>query len=144
MGEDQEVLNALIVLKPHLKLRHSAHCKWIGISKLDPDNFNDPVNPGTVLSKVTIYSDNASISQNNMIDMHNIKEEIKLCNPPLFTPISLTSVCGQNVVITVQLQSNNPLGIEDTFNDDVICNSTPPCRALQLGSQVLPLLRKYY
>jgi hypothetical protein len=89
------------------------------------DNFNDPVNPGTVLSKGTIYSGNASISQNDMIgDTHNIKEEIKLCNPPLFTPISLTGVCGQNVVITVQLRSNNPLGIEDTFNGDVICNST--------------------
>jgi len=24
----------------------------------------------------------------------------------------------------VQLRSNNPLGIEDTFNGDVICNST--------------------
>ncbi len=59
------------------------------------DNFNDPVNPGTVLSKGTIYSGNASISQYDMIgDTHNIKEEIKLC--------------GQNVVITVQLQSNNP------------------------------------
>lgn len=56
-------------------------------------------------------------------DTHNIKEEIKLCNPPLFTPISITGVCGQNVVITVQLRSNNPLGIEDTFNGDVICNS---------------------
>lgn len=89
------------------------------------DNFNNPVNPGTVLSKGTIYSGNASISQYAMIgDTHNIKEEIKLCNPPLFTPISLTGVCGQNVVITVQLRSNNPLGIEDTFNGDVICNST--------------------
>ena len=88
------------------------------------DNFNDPVNPGTVLSKGTIYSGNASISQYAMIgDTQNIKEEIKLCNPPLFTPISLTGVCGQNVVITVQLRSNNPLGIEDTFNGDVICNS---------------------
>ena len=89
------------------------------------DNFNDPVNPGTVLSRGTIYSGNASISQYDVIgDTHNIKEEIKLCNPPLFTPISLTGVCGQNVVITVQLQSNNPLDIKDTFNGDVICNST--------------------
>ena len=65
-----------------------------------------------------------SVSTDMIGDTYNIKEEIKLCNPPLFTPISLTGVCGQNVVITVQLRSNNPLGIEDTFNGDVICNST--------------------
>ena len=89
------------------------------------DNFNDPVKPGTVLSNGTIYSGNASNSQYNVIgDTHNIKEEIKLCNPPLFTPISLTGVCGQNVVISVQLQSNSPLDIVNTFNGDVICNST--------------------
>ena len=89
------------------------------------DNFNDPVKPGTVLSNGTIFSGNASNSQYNVIgDTHNIKEEIKLCNPPLFTPISLTGVCGENVVISVQLQSNSPLDIVNTFNGDVICNST--------------------
>ncbi len=88
------------------------------------DNFNDLANPGAVLSTGTIFSGNASNGQYDVVgETHNIKEAIKLCNPPLFTPISLTGMCGQNVAITVQLQSNNPLDTVDTFNGDVICNS---------------------
>jgi hypothetical protein len=86
------------------------------------DNLNDPVNPGTVFSVGEIFSGNASLTQYEANgETRNIQEVIELCNPPLFSPLFLTGVCGENVPISLQFQSNNPLNIGNNFEGDVIC-----------------------
>ncbi|HEY7110226.1 MAG TPA: hypothetical protein VH415_12425 [Nitrososphaeraceae archaeon] len=86
------------------------------------DNLNDPSNPGTVFSVGEIFDGNASLSQYQVKgETRNIAEVIKLCNPPLFSPLFLTGACGENVQISLQFQSNNPLGIRNNFEGDVIC-----------------------
>jgi hypothetical protein len=86
------------------------------------DNLNDPVNPGTVFSVGEIFSGNASLSQYEANgETRNIREVIKLCNPPLFSPLFLIGMCGESVPISLQFQSNNPLNIENNFQGDVIC-----------------------
>jgi hypothetical protein len=86
------------------------------------DNLNDPTNPGTVFSVGKIFSGNASLSQYEVNgETRNIKEVIRLCNPPLFSPLFLTGVCGENVPMNLQFQSNNPLSIRNNFEGDVIC-----------------------
>jgi hypothetical protein len=86
------------------------------------DNLNDPANPGTVFSVGKIFSGNASLSQYEVNgETRNIREVIRLCNPPFFSPLFLAGVCGENVPIGVQFQSNNPLNIGNNFVGDVIC-----------------------
>jgi hypothetical protein len=49
--------------------------------------------------------------------------EVHLCEPPLSLPITVTGSCGQNVVINVQFQSNDPiLTTGGTFTGDVTCS----------------------
>ena len=50
----------------------------------------------------------------------NQQEEINLCATPVFAPISLT---GQDVIITIQFQSNDPLDTPNSFSADVECQS---------------------
>jgi hypothetical protein len=86
------------------------------------DNLNDPINPRTVFSVGEIFSGNASLTQYEASGKtRNIQEVIKFCNPPLFSPLFLTGMCGENVPISLQFQSNNPLNIGNNFEGDVIC-----------------------
>lgn len=86
------------------------------------DNLNDPTNPGTVFTVGEIFSGNVSLSHYKVNgETRNINEVIKLCNPPLFSPIILIGKCGENVPLSVQFQSNNPLNIGNNFNGDVVC-----------------------
>ena len=48
--------------------------------------------------------------------------EVQFCEPPLSLPVMVTGSCGQNVAISVQFQSSNPvLMTEGTFRGDVTC-----------------------
>ena len=48
--------------------------------------------------------------------------EVQFCEPPLSLPVTVTGLCGQNVAISVQFQSSNPvLMTEGTFRGDVTC-----------------------
>ena len=69
-----------------------------------------------------IYRGNLSTSHFNIRgETYNPQEQINLCVPPMFAPLSLTGQCGQNVIITIRFQSNDPLGIADSFPADVEC-----------------------
>ena len=86
------------------------------------DDFNENAEQGTFFTEGKIYNGNASLNQFSIIgNSDNTEEEIKLCNPHLQTPISITGVCGQNVAISVQLESKDRPKIADTFNGDVTC-----------------------
>ncbi len=88
------------------------------------DDFNERANQGTFFTEGMIYNGSASLSQFSVFgNSDNAEEEIKLCNPHLQTPISITGSCGQNVAITVQLHPNNKTKTVDTFNGDVTCSS---------------------
>jgi hypothetical protein len=39
----------------------------------------------------------------------------------LFAPISLAGQCGENVIITIQFESNDPLDPSNSFSADVEC-----------------------
>ena len=49
----------------------------------------------------------------------NQQEEINLCSTPVFAIISLTGQCGQDVMITIQFQSNDPLDTPNSFSADL-------------------------
>jgi len=49
------------------------------------------------------------------------QEQISLCSSPLFAPITLLGQCGQDVTVTIQFQSNDPLDIANPFPADVEC-----------------------
>jgi len=49
------------------------------------------------------------------------QEQISLCSSPLFSPITLLGQCGQDVTVTIQFQSNDPLDITNPFPADVEC-----------------------
>ena len=49
------------------------------------------------------------------------QEQISLCSSPLFAPITLLGQCGQDVTVTIQFQSNDPLDIANSFPADVEC-----------------------
>jgi hypothetical protein len=86
------------------------------------DDFNESAKQGTFFTEGTIYNGNASLNQYSVIgNSDNINEEIKLCNPQLQTPISITGSCGQNAAISVQLESKDRPKIADNFNGDVTC-----------------------
>lgn len=49
--------------------------------------------------------------------------EVQFCEPPLSLPVTVTGSCGQNVAISVQFQSSNPvLMTGGTFRGDVTCS----------------------
>src|SRR6266545_4653146 len=83
------------------------------------DDFNERAGQGTFFTEGKIYNGSASLSQYSINgNSDNTEEEIKLCNPHLQTPISITGACGQNVAIIVQLHSNNRTKMADTYNGD--------------------------
>jgi len=87
------------------------------------DDFGDPNLSGTVSTQGSIYT-GGSITINNYNlsgETHNPQEKIRLCNPPLFAPISVIGTCGTNVIITVALQSEELFNIVNTFQGDVNC-----------------------
>jgi hypothetical protein len=87
------------------------------------DDFNEKAEQGTFFTEGKIYNGNASLNQYSVFgNSENTEEEIKLCNPHLQTPISITGSCGQNVAISVQLESNDRPKIADSFNGDVTCD----------------------
>jgi hypothetical protein len=48
--------------------------------------------------------------------------EVHFCEPPLSLPVTVSGSCGQNVAISVQFQSNNPILMTGgTFTGDVTC-----------------------
>lgn len=90
------------------------------------DNLNDLTNHGTVFTAGKIFSGNVSSNQYNVNgETRNFKDAIRLCNPPLFSPISLSGMCGQKVPVNVQFQSNNPLNLGSNFNGIVVCEVLP-------------------
>jgi hypothetical protein len=54
-------------------------------------------------------------------EMNDPQEQISLCSSPLFGPITLLGQCGQNVTVTIQFQSNDPLDTTNPFPADVEC-----------------------
>ena len=71
-----------------------------------------------------IYQGNLSMEQFYIQgETYNQQEEINLCATPVFAPISLTGQCGQDVIITIQFQSNDPLDTPNSFSADVECQS---------------------
>jgi hypothetical protein len=49
--------------------------------------------------------------------------EVQFCEPPLSLPVTISGSCGQNVAISVQFQSSNPvLMTGGTFRGDVTCS----------------------
>ena len=71
-----------------------------------------------------IYQGNLSREHFNVQgETYNQQEEINLCASPVFAPISLTGQCGQDVMITIQFQSNDPLDTPNSFSADVECQS---------------------
>jgi hypothetical protein len=74
------------------------------------------------LSQGPIYQGNLSMEQFNVQgETFNQQEEINLCASPLFAPISLAGQCGENVIITIQFESNDPLDPSNSFSADVEC-----------------------
>ncbi|MFZ0698203.1 MAG: hypothetical protein WAM88_13810, partial [Nitrososphaeraceae archaeon] len=49
------------------------------------------------------------------------QEQISLCSSPLFAPVTLLGQCGEDVTVTIQFQSNDPLDIANRFPADVEC-----------------------
>jgi hypothetical protein len=47
------------------------------------------------------------------------QEQISLCSSPLFAPVTLLGQCGEDVTVTIQFQSNDPLEIANPFPADV-------------------------
>ena len=71
-----------------------------------------------------IYQGNLSMEHFNIQgETYNQQEEINLCASPVFAPISLTGQCGEDVIITIQFQSNDPLDTPNSFSADVECQS---------------------
>lgn len=71
-----------------------------------------------------IYQGNISMEHFNIQgETYNQQEEINLCASPVFAPISLTGQCGQDVMIIIQFQSNDPLDTPNSFSADVECQS---------------------
>jgi hypothetical protein len=71
-----------------------------------------------------IYQGNLSMEQFYIQgETHNQQEEINLCATPVFAPISLTGQFGQDVIITILFQSNDPLDTPNSFSADVECQS---------------------
>jgi hypothetical protein len=74
-----------------------------------------------------IYRGNLSMEQFYIQgETYNQQEEINLCDSPVFAPISLTGQCGQDVIITIQFPSNDPLDTPNSFSADVECQSVKP------------------
>ncbi len=49
--------------------------------------------------------------------------EAQFCDPPLSLPVTISGLCGQNVAIRVQFQSDNPILVTGgTFTGDVTCS----------------------
>jgi hypothetical protein len=66
-----------------------------------------------------IYRGNLSTGYFNIQgETYNSGEEISICSSPIFAPISLVGQCGQDVIITIRFQSNDPLDITDSFIGD--------------------------
>jgi hypothetical protein len=75
-------------------------------------------------SQGPIYQGNLSTEHFNIQgETFNPQEEINMCASPLFAPVSLTGQCGQDVMITIQFQSNDPLDTPNSFSADVECQS---------------------
>ena len=73
-------------------------------------------------SQGPIYQGDLSMQQFNIQgETFNPQEEINLCASPLFAPISLSGQCGQDVIVNIQFQSNDPLDTPDSFSADVEC-----------------------
>jgi hypothetical protein len=73
-------------------------------------------------SQGPIYQGNLSMEQFNIQgETSNPHEEINLCASPLLAPISLAGQCGQDVIVTIQFQSNDPLDTTNPFPADVEC-----------------------
>ena len=71
-----------------------------------------------------IYQGNLSLEHFNIQgETYNQQEEINLCASPVFAPISFTGRCGQDVMITIQFLSNDPLDTPDSFSADIECQS---------------------
>ena len=51
----------------------------------------------------------------------NPQEQINICASPIFAPISLTGRCGQDVIVNIQFQSDDPLDTPNSFSADVEC-----------------------
>jgi hypothetical protein len=69
-----------------------------------------------------IYRGNLSTGHFNIRgETYDPQEQINLCASPMFAPLFLTGQCGQNVIITIRFQSNDPLDITDSFPADVEC-----------------------
>ena len=87
------------------------------------DDFGDPNLSGTVSTQGPIYTGNLiTINNYNLSgETRNPQEKIRLCNPPLFAPISFIGTCGTNVIITVALQSEELFNIVNTFQGTVNC-----------------------
>lgn len=69
-----------------------------------------------------IYRGNLSTGHFNIRgETYNPQEQINLCASPMFAPLFLTGQCGQNAIITIRFQSNDPLDITDSFPADVEC-----------------------
>jgi hypothetical protein len=49
------------------------------------------------------------------------QEQISLCSSPLFAPVTLLGQCGEDVTVTIQFQSNDPLEIANPFPANVEC-----------------------
>jgi hypothetical protein len=83
------------------------------------ESVSSPING---FNQGPIYQGNLSTGHFNIQgETYNLQEQINLCASPIFAPISLTGQCGQNVIITIQFQSNDPLDIVDSFPADVEC-----------------------
>jgi hypothetical protein len=73
-------------------------------------------------SQGSIYQGNLSMEHFNIQgETFNPQEEINVCSSPLFAPISLAGQCGQDVIVSIQFQSNDPLDTPDSFSADVEC-----------------------
>ena len=77
------------------------------------------LNPGFVSGSFNIV--NYNLSQYK-ISGQKITES-KFCEPPVSCTITLSGVCGQNVAVTVQFESNNPILMTGgSFTGDVSCS----------------------
>lgn len=86
------------------------------------NDFSDPYVSGSVVSGGPIYGGNADLSQYNVTgETHNSKEKIRLCNPPLFAPISMVGQCGHNVIIDVGLKTDELFDVVNPYYGDVVC-----------------------
>lgn len=86
------------------------------------NDFSDPYVSGSVVTGGPVYGGNADLSQYNVTgETYNTKEKIRLCNPPLFAPVSIVGQCGHNVIIDVGLKTAELFDVVNPFYGDVVC-----------------------